>query len=171
MILLITMFLAWIGTPEDIPKTPKPGNISADYFIPQTLSSFSYVIEQKKWRGDNPVEMIKKYYAEKKVPAIIVTADYRSGIRQGGTSFQVGDNLSNSWLLEARKIAAETLAKIDPKNPEGGAEGTLIILKPTGTVTVVVSVIANGIASAGAVIDHNVYVDLFKGITHQVPKE
>jgi hypothetical protein len=125
MILFFALFLAYIGTTEEVPKTPRPGNISADYYIPQALSSFSYVIEQKKWRGDNPLQLIKKYYTEKKVPAFVATADFKAGIRQGGTSFQVGDNLSHSWLLEARKLTAETLAKIDPKNPEAGAEGTL----------------------------------------------
>jgi hypothetical protein len=170
MILFFSLFLAWIGTSEDVAKTPKQAGASADYYVPQALSSYSYVIELKNWRYSNPIQMIKKYYEEKNTPAVIVTADFKDGIRQGGSVVDVGKSYSNQWLMEARKLASSKLSDIDVKSPEKGAEGTLIILRPTGVVTVVVVAITNFSVGAGPVIDHNVYTDLFKGITHMVPK-
>lgn len=171
MILFFALFLAWLGTSEDVAKTPKPGSVSSDYYVPQALSSYSYVIELKNWRYGNPIQMIKKYYEEKNTPAVIVTADFKDGIRQGGSVIEVGKSYSNQWLMEARKLASSKLSDIDAKNPEAGADGTLIILRPTGTVTVVSAAITNFSVSSGPVIDHNVYTDLFKGITHMVPKK
>jgi hypothetical protein len=170
ILLTFQLFLAWLGTPDGTAKTPTPGNISGDRFIPQMLSSFSYVIEMKSWRGESPLKAIKKYYSEKKIPAVIVYAEFRNGVKLADAVINVGQSYSPQWTQEARKLAAGQIALIDPNQPEKGAEGTLIVLQNSGSVMVIAVSIANMTVNAGPVIDHNVYTDLFQGISHMVPR-
>lgn len=172
MVLFLTvLFLAWLGPSPQMPTPSTKEDISGDYYVPQALSSFSYVIEMKDWNGVDPIQKIKQYYQDKNVPAVIVYADYADGLKLSQTTLNVGNAYSPSFVMAATKTAEEALSNIDPKNPKAGAEGTLIVIYGTGKVRAIASAISNYFVASGAVIDHNAYVDIFKGITHQIPRQ
>lgn len=148
----------------------KVDNNSGNYYIPQTLSSFSYVLQQSQWKGVNPIPELVKFYARQKTPAAIVSADFANGVKLGVNVKMVGESYSPRFALAARRVAEDAIAAINSAHPETGAPGVLVLLKYSGAAQVIAVAIPNFTVSNGAVIDINGFTDIYKNIPNQVPR-
>jgi hypothetical protein len=167
MLYLLMLFAASLF--GDTMSPPTREEISGDWFVPQGLSSFSYVITPRDTNFGNPLETIQNFYNQKNIPALILYADFVNGVKTFQKDIFIGNSHTHEYRLAALALAEETMAKINPARPERGASGVLIVLKGNGVIQAITVAIPNFTIASGPIIDHNAYVEIFRGITHQIP--